>query len=547
MKKIFYTSTISILVLSIALSACSKLDTKIYSRLTTEEFFSNPKAIDNAQDLVTVALPDLGNGEQMRISNAAGGELLNLFAKETEESPYMEMAYKHIFDPIEEKRWNLMWSRDFYAGIGKANLTLSEVESVPNKSKSIRKVLADIKVARAYFFFQAMDCFGNVPLDTLFGADPATIKTNSRLEVFNFIEKELKENIPFLDARTNPKNRMNKYVGYALLAQLYLNAQVYSGTPRWADVIPACDSVLKGPYKLNDNYFTSFLDEGGDMENILLAIKNPISTKNNTFIPETVHNLGGPAIGMTGSPWTAFVGSADAYNSYASQDKRKNMWLFGVQRVALNSERVIDGVANTGDNITVPVGSRRVNLEHTFPRDLQWGYDRTNPRNKPLILQDMYGARNVKYYPVKGSDVFLQGNDYVLLRLAEIVLNKAEALKRLGDDAGAAIELNKIRTRAGGVGFSILNPTLKEIHDERSRELMWEGHSRRDNIRFEVADPNTPYWSMAKLPLKPDTDDALIGPGSGKIGPGRYNNMLYPIPRTQRRLNPRLVQNPGYN
>ena len=536
MKKSISKFTVQILLLTFVLGACTKLETKIYSRLTTEEFFSNPKAIDNAQDLVTPALVTMGNGEQIRFSNAAGGELWNLYNRENDETKYMELAYQHIFDPSIEKQWNLMWARDFYSGIGKANLTLSELEGIPNKPKSIRKVLADIKVARAYFFFQAMDCFGNVPLDTLYGADPATVKTNSRLEVFNFIEKELKENIPFLDNRTTPKNRMNKYVGFTLLAQLYLNAQVYSGTPRWAEVIPACDSVMNGPYSLNLNYFDSFIEGGSDKENLLLSIREPISGKNSTFIPESVHDLGGPAINLTGAPWSAFVGSADAYNSYSSQDKRKNMWLFGVQRVAKDNERAIDGVPNTGDIIT----SGKFKLEYTYPANVQWGYNASIFRTRPPVVQRMIGAPNVKYYPTKGGDVFVLANDYVLMRLSDVILMKAEALVRLGKQSEAATELNKIRFRAfGSTSFNILNPTLADIHDERSREFMWEGYSRRDNIRFEIADPSVPYWSKAKPPLKRNAD-------GGQIGPGRFNNMLYPIPRIQMRLNPRLVQNPSY-
>ncbi len=541
MKKSLYIQTLLIIFVGILLSACTKLEPKIYSRLTTEEYFSNPKAIDNAQDLVTPALVSMGNGEQIRFSNAAGGETWNLFNRENDGFKYMELAYQHIFDPSIEKQWNIMWARDFYAGIGKANLTLSELESIPNKPKTIRKVLADLKVARAFFFYHAMDCFGNIPLDTVYGADPNTVKTNSRLEVFNFIEKELKENIPFLDTRTTPKNRMNKYVGYALLAQLYLNAQVYTGTPRWDDVIPACDSVMKGPFDLNFNYFNSFIEGVSDKENLLLSLRDPFSPKNNTFIPENVHEQGGPAISLKGNPWSAFVGSADAYNSYSIQDKRKNMWLFGVQRTALGNERVIDGVANTGPIITLSESNNRLfELNYNYPATVRWGINLANIRNQPVRVQTMVGARNVKYYPTKDAEMNQLSNDYVLIRFAEIILTKAEALARIGNLSGAQTELNKIRTRAfASDNFNILNPTLAEIHDERARELMWEGHSRRDNIRFEIADPSTPYWSKAKPPLKPNAD-------GDKIGPGRFNNMLYPIPRMQMRLNPKLVQNPGY-
>ena len=104
-----------------------------------------------------------------------------------------------------------------------------------------------------------------------------------------------------------------------------------------------------------------------------------------------------------------------------------------------------------------------------------------------------------------------------------------------------ATMVNRVRLRAfGDASFNILNPTLKDIHEERSRELIWEGYSRRDNIRFEVADPSTPYWSRAIPPLKPNAD-------ANPISPGRYNNQIYFIPKSILAFNPNLVQNPGYN
>lgn len=538
----------------IALASCTKLESKIYSRLPTEEFFADPKAVDNAQDLVTIAMPELGNGEQIRLSNASGGQLLNLFNRQTDNSSsYMKDAYLHNFDKnLRKQPWNLMWTRDFYAGISKANLTLSELESLKTKSKNIRKVIADIKVARAYFFLQVLDCFGNAPLDTLFGADPKTVKTNSRLEIYNFVEKELRENIPFLDTRTNPKNRMNKYVGYAMLAQLYLNAQVYSGTAAWDKVVAPCDSVLKGPYSLTSNYFSNFEEENATSENMLLAFRN--IGKVNTFILENLHEKGAPAIGVKGAGWSAFVGSADAYNIYDAADKRRNMWLVGPQREAAGSERIIDGVPNTGPlikfiakvrvpgSVPVRVIDSLVTLNHQVATP-RFGITVNNPRLADLEIERMVGVRNVKYYPKSG--IVLQNeqmsNDYVLLRLADVILMKAEALVRIGNSSAAKAELDKITTRAyGSSNFNILNPTIEDIYNERYREFMWEGHSRRDNIRFEIANPSTPYWSKARPPLKPNAD-------TGSIGPGRFNNMLYPIPAEQLLLNPRLVQNPGYN
>jgi len=554
MKKINIKITATLTLFVLICFSCTKLDnldTKPLSRLTTEEFYNNPKNVENAQSLLIPALRSFGNGEQVRINNSAGGEIVNLFSGESDGNiNYMKDAYLHIFDGKKhDARYNRMWNT-YYNGITEANLILFELASITTKSKNIRKVNADIKVARAFFFLHAMDSFGNIPLDTLFGADPNTIKTNSRAEVFAFIEKELKENIPFLDLKTAPNNRINKYVGFTLLAQLYLGAQVYTGTARWADVIPACDSIMRGPYSLTPNYFDNFAADNALNENILVSVRDETGTNTSTFIPENVggngsNGSGSEAIGITGRAWNAFVSTAEMYDIYDNNDLRKNMWLVGPQRKSIaESEKAINGVTNTGDALLVNV--RGVANPYSYAKQpAHWGFVRVTPANPlPLELQQLAGIRNVKYYPRKGLVLERNqfGNDYVIMRLADVILMKAEALMRIGNAAGAKVELERVRARAYRIGANstVLNPTLKDIRDERTRELMWENYSRRDNIRFQVAEPSTDYWSKARPPLKPNAD---VGP----IGPGRFNNMIYPIPLSQFLLFPTLTQNPGYD
>lgn len=520
--------------------SCTKLEPKPYSSLTTEEFYNNPKVVDNAQDLVTTALVSFGNGEQTRIGRSAGGEMLNLFAQQTDNSPYMEEAYRHEFKTERSFRYNLMWNT-FYAGIAQANLTISELSSIKKKPDNVAKVLSDLKVARAFFFFHAMDNFGNIPLDTLYGADPNTVKTNSRLEVYNFIEKELLQNLDALDTRTLPNNRINRYVGYALLAQLYLNAQVYSGTPQWKKASDACDKVLEGPYSLSTNYFDNFAANNATNENLLVSFKDETVFGGNTSIQENVDEAGAKALGIVGNPWNSFSGASDYYALYQNTDARKRQWLAGDQFEALPGQRVIDGAINGGPLITVKAAGKTFPLSYKLDYT-KFGVDQSIIKDRPIRIQKMNGARNVKYYPKQGgnNDNCDFGNDYVIMRLADVILMKAEAELRLGNVGVAAAQFNRIRQRAfGNASGNIINLTLKDIHDERIREFAWENYSRRDNIRFEVADPSTPYWSMAKPPLKPNAD-------ANPVSPGRFNNMIYFIPLEQLALNPNLVQNPGY-
>jgi starch-binding outer membrane protein, SusD/RagB family len=546
MKNKLFNSFLIILMLTIALQACKKSDVEpeVKPPVVLPDTTNNlPDTINvNVQVFALKGLIYLGNGENYRIGSAAGGEVLNLFDKQARSSSYMKDAYLHNFDKIPDFEYKLLWNLGGYEQINKANIVLSDLDSVKIKPTAKRKLLAEVKVARAYFFYQVMDNFGNIPLDTLYGVNPTTIKTNTRLQVFNFIEKELKENVPLLDTKIRADKPFNQYVGYTLMAQLYLNAQVYTGVARWEDALLACDKVLQsGPYSLSPNYFDNFAANNATNENILVSKRDNKQFYNNTFILENVYEIdGAKAIGVTGSAWNAFAGSADMYNIYEAADKRRRMWLIGPQKEANAGERQIDGVPNTGADIKIMSRGKEVPLNYTLATP-RFGF--LNPGGVNSIqIQSMAGVRNVKYYPRKGALLENQDleNDYVLMRLADIILMKAEAQLRLGNSAGAAIELNKVRLRAfGNSSFNINNPSLSDIKDERARELMWEGYSRRDNIRFEVANPSTPYWSKAKI-LKPLADVGAV------VGSGRFDNMIYPIPSSQLLLYPKLVQNPGY-
>lgn len=518
----------------IGLCACTKLEPKVYSKLLAGELYSDTSRLNNAQDLVNVRLIELGNGEQTRLGNAASGELVDPLNRFGNAEQYTKAAYLHEFNPA-HITFNQMWET-FYSGISLANLTIYEVENLPVRPANIEKILADVRVSRAFYLYNAMDAFGNIPLDTSYKKAPGSVKTNTRLEVFNFIEKELKQNIPLLGDNATNKTRVNKYLGYTILAQLYMNAEVYTGTPRWADAAAACDMVINSnKYKLSTNYFDNFAAIQSLDENMLVAVKESVpGLGGNTFVIETVHENGGKAIGVKGDPWGGFVATADNYNIYQSEDIRRRQWLVGRQFAALPGERIIDGKTNTGSALKSTTGGNLVyNLNVRG-----WGpLDAKNPKTNPVDSQLSSGARNVKYYPQEGLSVNNTNsfnNDYVIMRYADVVLMKAEAALRLGDVGTAATFLNQIRVRAfGNATFNILTPTLENVRDERKREFMAENYARRDDIRFEVAGSAIKYWTRAKLPLKPNADAST-------------NTMLYPIPAKQIQLNSRLRQNPGY-
>ncbi|TAH00406.1 MAG: RagB/SusD family nutrient uptake outer membrane protein [Sphingobacteriales bacterium] len=537
MKKGKIKSTIVFSMALLGLGACTKLEPKVYSKLLAGDLYSDTATLNNAQDLVNIRLIEYGNGEQTRLGNAASGELVDPLNGFGNAEQYTKAAYLHQFNPT-HNTYNQMWET-FYSGISLANLTIYEVENLPNKPANIAKILAEVRVSRAFFLYNAMDAFGNIPLDTAYKKAPGSVKTNTRLEAFNYIEKELKQNIPLLGDNATNKTRMNKYLGYTILAQLYINAQVYTGTPRWADAVAACDMVINsGKYRLSNNYFDNFAAIQSTDENMLVATKETVpGLGGNTFVIESVHEKGGPAIGIKGEPWGRFVSTAENYNIYQSEDIRRRQFLVGRQYAALPGQRIIDGAINTGAALkSTTSGNLIYNLN--INKVVRWGpLDVKNPKTNPVDSQLSFGARNVKYYPQEGLSVNNTNsfnNDYVILRYADVVLMRAEAAFRLGDLPTATSLLNQIRVRAfGNANFNILTPTIEVIRAERTREFMCENYARRDDIRFEVAGSAIKYWTKAKEPLKPLADPDL-------------HTAIYPIPAKQIQLNSRLSQNPGY-
>lgn len=158
--------------------------------------------------------------------------------------------------------------------ISNSNQNLFLIEKAPASAVKDRG-LAEVRTMRAMAYFMMMDIFGNVPIVTKFG-DTTLPVTTQRNDVFAFIEKEVKEAIPFLSAEAGPATygRPNKYVGYSLLAKMYLNSGVYTGTARYPDAATMCDSIINsGKYALETNYLSMFrYNNGPQIKEFIFAI-----------------------------------------------------------------------------------------------------------------------------------------------------------------------------------------------------------------------------------------------------------------------------------
>jgi hypothetical protein len=157
------------------------------------------------------------------------------------------------------------------------------------------------------------------------------------------------------------------------------------------------------------------------------------------------------------------------------------------------------------------------------------------------------GIRSVKYYPDKATTAAtrMSGNDMPIFRLADVYLMKAEAILRgaTATTVGGELQtpdvlINKVRARAKAP--LITGASLTDLLDERARELYWENWRRNDLIRYSVYG-NTPNYET-EYPIPGDVNTPGYVAGMNK-DPRRE---IFPVPSTERKLNPNLAQNPGY-
>jgi starch-binding outer membrane protein, SusD/RagB family len=395
--------------------------------------------------------------------------------------------------------------RNIFQEIGTANAVIESLESSPNK-ENLKAVIAETKALRAYGYFYAMDFWGNVPIVTVARIDPNNLPTISpRAEVFKFIETEMLAAVQDMPSVTEVNKatyypRFTKESIYGALATMYLNAEVYTGTPQWEKAIEMCNLVIgTNKFTLEKDVVDNFKSTNEKNSTELISAFSVDPTKNaggNQFILYAQHALDKQKYNLPFIPAHGYSTTQEALDRYADNDNRKKLLEYGPQfDLAGNPLKY----ANGKQLVLVPV------------KDL-------------ISAEDDEGYKVLKYTPVGATWAGFNGdNDLVLMRYADILLIKAEALFRTGKTSEAMELVNQVRARSNAAALTSL--TLKNIEDERAREFIWEGHRRRDMIRFGTYFTGT--WKF-------------------KTTQTEKSRGIYPIPQEQITANPKLEQNPGY-
>ncbi|WP_132222704.1 RagB/SusD family nutrient uptake outer membrane protein [Albibacterium bauzanense] len=383
---------------------------------------------------------------------------------------------------------------------------ISEHGITGSDADAIKAYRSEVRFLRAFQYWVLIDLYGTpafVTENDVLGANlPQQIQ---RADLFTYIESELKAiETELLDPRTNEYGRADKAAAWALLARLYLNAEVYTGTAKYSEAITYSKKVIDAGYSLSSDYRHLFLADNHKNKNEFILTINYDGTRSQSY--------GG----------TSFITHAAVGGSMPAQSFGISGGWGGI-RTTENLPKLFPDYSGTAD------------------KRAQFYQDGQNIEIKDISLfTDGFGVtkfRNVTQAGVAGSSLDFADIDFPLFRLPEMYLIYAEATLRGGaggDKATAIAYINKMRERAyTNTSGNVSDINLDFILDERARELYWEGFRRTDLIRYKRFVENSYLW-----PWK----------GGSKNGQevASYRT-LFPIPSDDLTANPNLKQNTGYN
>nr|WP_295863620.1 RagB/SusD family nutrient uptake outer membrane protein [uncultured Chitinophaga sp.] len=477
--------------------SCTKLDETFYDRGTDDNFLKTEDELNAFAN---------GAYANMRNYRDAYWKMNEVTTDETtvpsrgadwNEGGLWRVLISHQF-PVTHQYINDMWNSIYQNGVNPINAILQKMDQSAIQLPTKDQIKAQMKVLRAFHFYLAMDAFGNIPIVTSFSQSEPP-KNTPRAQAFTFIEKEILDNIQALPGELNTKNygKVTKGMGFMLLARLYANAQVYTGTPRWNDCIRMCDSVTKQGYQLEADYFANFATKNeSSKENIFVVPYDAINAKGMMLHYLTLHYNNRYTYGLPSAPWNGWCTLKAHYESYDNDDKRKTMFLVGQQ------------YAQDGTPLKTEQGAPLI----------------FTPEIKELAnATQTEGVRIVKYEIQKNTPYSDQDNDLVIFRYADALMLKAECLLRTGQAGPALALVNEVRARNFATAKPLVALTLDNLLAERGREFIWEGCRRQDLIRFGK-------WNS----------EWQFHPADAEF------RKLFPIPQAQLDANPNLVQNPGY-
>jgi hypothetical protein len=559
MKKSLYLIRVIMILLGVAAfsQACTKLDETLYSQVLPTNFFKNDNEFVAALGSAYTQLGGYATGDINEVQEMTTDEVVvPTRGSDWDDGGTQRRLHLHSWG-YDDAFMNNPW--DFcYSGVSTANRLIYQFNTL---SDAAHKDISDgyvreLVTLRSFFYWQLIDLYGNVPYDNDFANAQAAPPQVARATVFANVVSDLKTNASLLTKNVDGTTygRMNYWGGQFLLAKLYLNSQVYTGTAHWDEAIAACDEIINsGKYNLESNYFANFNVNNSSSSEFIFAIPyDKIFFTGFNMNMATLHYGSQFTYNLTGQPWNGYCTLEKFYNSYTAADLRRGD-VGTVTTPATKRGNFLAGFQfkNGGGLVTDD------------------GADGTDPDGKPLNFGNMgdlingvpvpqinelgpaawrqSGVRIGKWeFEIGGTQDM--SNDYSVFRYADVLLMKAEALWRKSHsstDAAALALVNQIRERAGLTDLTSLDGALSfdlaggsvaggELFNERGREMFAEHSRRQDLIRFGL-------WAQVNKWVLPhhNTTDVVNAKTDAYL-------TLYPIPKPKMAANSNLVQNPGY-
>ncbi len=526
-----------------AAGACSEdyLDTVKIGEQTEDSFYSNDAEIIKAANACYAPLWEYHYvWGRTSINNSSTDDAVDREDLKLREFTFDATAFLFTYN----YRYN-------YRGILIANKLLQNVEGIdiPGvKDKALQKrVVAEAKFMRAYYYYDLVKMYGDVPLIT----EPLLVgeldqKRESADKVFEQIEKDLLEAVADLPEKSYYEDieevgRATKGAAYGLLVKACVTqaSSGYSGQSfyddsKWADAKKYAEELFKLNYDLyRGSYHDIFTEQGENGIGSIFEVQfydSPLDdgafTNNGNFT--TFLNM--PWLGAA-DPYGRYQATYDLYLAFEDGDPRRDQSL-------MNSL--------------------------TFGEE--WKYEDADGNEViPVVNEDLTGFSNYKHYLSRAQykslgDFRNSPINERIIRLADIYLLYAEACFQTGDEATARTYVNYVRERAREGNDAVLpdvtatgEDLLDAIYQERRVELCAEGHRFHDLVRTGRLEKELKIDGYkVKAALTKEADGSVTVTDSGEPIFKATNlqmpkNIFFPIPQSEVDNTGGLIeQNPGY-
>ena len=530
--------TLAAAVLGITAS-CTDLDVDVKSKYT--EYPNDPVAIEGKMSDVYYSFRQALGNNYNRVQTFSSDEATGV-SFGTDYFDKGENIHPSIHNFMSGDDPANYWT-DLASGITKCNKIIEEFKETP-------KVAAPARLMRAFYHFILMDSYGDVPVLDHLPADNEAVVRSPRKEVAEFIEKEVKECLPDLSDKNDASTygKPNKWMAEALLVKLYINWGVYTcGDVTKYDVattknskidecVKYCDDIIgSGLFNLNDPYRKKFMfDNGPQIKDFIYAMPyDKVSAQGLLYGRYRAFRRidDGDTQGYYGGKMGKSCAGICAMNPEFADlfclegDDRNDAVLKG---------KVFIHDAITGEETDQPYIYKGTQLELTKTITLQEGGLATlNCGATPDGWRQ--GYRSIKFYPNPNEYSAYnryQSNDVPIFRFADIILTKAEAIKRgataTNGDTPQSL-FNQIRSYVHAPQLDH-DPSLQEILDERGREFFDENWRRNDMIRFGTFESEYGFHKHSNPDARFDKTCRIL-----------------PVPDDILKENTNWEQNPGYN